>query len=433
MGKLKSMNYSPIFKFSPDAGLFFTSLFCFSDYGTGPSVFFLENGRWEFWYREDWEKSLAKQGLEFFLDPKKFSEYKEEVLKNSDIWAQSWSEFGDDLDALSKEEFLAFFEKITGELVQFFSLYHYTEFYFYDLIDERIKSAVENADKDNFNENIAILLRHDKDQNKFFEEKFAKYKKIFYPDEPIEQNFSNDSADGVVQKELEDRLGLNDDVKQLLKVVREMQGLKYFFRLFLNKSIFGNDSIRQRLEETAGKWLKIPSETVDLMFIDEIKKALKANDFNRDIIQQREGRYAVRLENHIYQIFTDENVSSIINQTRLVESEKIKGMVANRGQAEGKAKVIKLTTKTDLLGKEIEIMEEGQVLVADTTGPELIIACKKASAIVTNEGGITSHAAIVSRELNIPCIIGTKHATDIIKDGDLLKVDAFSGIVEVVK
>jgi len=60
-------------------------------------------------------------------------------------------------------------------------------------------------------------------------------------------------------------------------------------------------------------------------------------------------------------------------------------------------------------------------------------AIKKASAIVTNVGGITCHAAIVSRELKIPCIIGTKIATKVLKDGDLVEVDAQKGIVKILK
>ena len=75
-------------------------------------------------------------------------------------------------------------------------------------------------------------------------------------------------------------------------------------------------------------------------------------------------------------------------------------------------------------------MKKGAVLVTGSTGPEMIIACKKAGAIVTEEGGITSHAAIVSRELGIPCVIGTKIATQVLKDGDLVEVDAYNGMVK---
>ena len=67
------------------------------------------------------------------------------------------------------------------------------------------------------------------------------------------------------------------------------------------------------------------------------------------------------------------------------------------------------------------------------TRPDYIVAMKKAGAIVTNEGGITCHAAIVSRELGIPCVIGTKHATKILKNGDFIEVDADNGIIRILE
>jgi pyruvate,water dikinase len=78
-------------------------------------------------------------------------------------------------------------------------------------------------------------------------------------------------------------------------------------------------------------------------------------------------------------------------------------------------------------------MEKGDVLVAETTSPEIIHACKKASAIITNQGGMLSHAAIVSRELDIPCVIGTdKDVLENIKTGDLIEVDAKNGVINVI-
>ena len=77
--------------------------------------------------------------------------------------------------------------------------------------------------------------------------------------------------------------------------------------------------------------------------------------------------------------------------------------------------------------------EKGDILVTSMTRPEFVPLMKKAGAIITNEGGITSHAAIISRELKIPCIIGTKNATVILKDGDFVEVDANNGIITILK
>ena len=67
------------------------------------------------------------------------------------------------------------------------------------------------------------------------------------------------------------------------------------------------------------------------------------------------------------------------------------------------------------------------------TRPEFVPLMKKAGGIITNEGGITSHAAIISRELGIPCIIGTKIATKVLHDGDLVEVDADNGVVRILE
>ena len=81
----------------------------------------------------------------------------------------------------------------------------------------------------------------------------------------------------------------------------------------------------------------------------------------------------------------------------------------------------------------MEKMEQGDILVAETTAPELLVACKKAGAIVTDMGGLMSHAAIVSREFGIPCIVGTQNASRILKDGDMVEVDANTGIVAIIR
>ena len=67
------------------------------------------------------------------------------------------------------------------------------------------------------------------------------------------------------------------------------------------------------------------------------------------------------------------------------------------------------------------------------TRPTTLVVCQKASAIITDEGGIVSHAAIIARELKIPCIVGTKIATKILKDGDLVEVDADQGVVTILE
>ncbi|MFA6410854.1 MAG: PEP-utilizing enzyme [Candidatus Buchananbacteria bacterium] len=100
-----------------------------------------------------------------------------------------------------------------------------------------------------------------------------------------------------------------------------------------------------------------------------------------------------------------------------------KGNIAYPGKVKGQVVLIK-----DLV--ELKSITEGSVLVTNMTTPAYIPYLKKVKAIVTDEGGITCHAAIISREMKIPCVIGTKVATQVFKDGDLVEVDANKGIVK---
>ncbi len=108
------------------------------------------------------------------------------------------------------------------------------------------------------------------------------------------------------------------------------------------------------------------------------------------------------------------------------EVKELRGAVAYRGNVRGKVQVLRNSG-------DIELFKEGNILVANQTTPEFVPAMKKAAAIVTDQGGITCHAAIVSRELKRPCVIGTKIATRILKDGDEIEVDADKGIVRIIK
>ena len=100
----------------------------------------------------------------------------------------------------------------------------------------------------------------------------------------------------------------------------------------------------------------------------------------------------------------------------------LKGLGASPGVAVGKVKILSGAT-------EINRMEPGEVLVTTMTTPDMVPAMTKAAAIVTDEGGMTCHAAIVSRELGVPCIVGTQEATRLLRSGMTITVDGKLGVV----
>ena len=78
-------------------------------------------------------------------------------------------------------------------------------------------------------------------------------------------------------------------------------------------------------------------------------------------------------------------------------------------------------------------VKRGDILVTNMTTPDFVPIMKKVKAIITKEGGMTCHAAIISRELGVPCVVGTKVAMQVLKDGDLVEIDAGKGIVKIIK
>ncbi|PIZ49383.1 phosphoenolpyruvate synthase, partial [Candidatus Woesearchaeota archaeon CG_4_10_14_0_2_um_filter_57_5] len=98
------------------------------------------------------------------------------------------------------------------------------------------------------------------------------------------------------------------------------------------------------------------------------------------------------------------------------------GQTASPGAAFGPVTIIHTA-------EELDKVKKGDILVTEMTNPDMVPAMKRAAGIVTNEGGMTCHAAIVSREMGIPCVVGTEHATQVLKQGQIITVDATHGHV----
>lgn len=116
-----------------------------------------------------------------------------------------------------------------------------------------------------------------------------------------------------------------------------------------------------------------------------------------------------------------------LGTTRLSKIKLLKGISASSGKVRGRVKV-SYDPKILIRG-----LKMGEILVTGMTTPDFVPAMKKALAVITDEGGITCHAAIVSRELRIPCVVGTKIATQVLRDGDLVEVDADKGVIRKLK
>jgi phosphohistidine swiveling domain-containing protein len=165
------------------------------------------------------------------------------------------------------------------------------------------------------------------------------------------------------------------------------------------------------------------------MLHEERKNILLNNIIiEKDILDQRENGCVLLCKggktsiNFDLEYFNRKICSSKINK----EASKINGNCASRGIARGTVKKIFTT-------QDMTKMKQGDILIAPNTNPDIVMAMKIAGAIVTNQGGITCHAAIVSREFGIPCVVGTKVATEVLNDNDLVEVDADHGVIRIIK
>ena len=177
---------------------------------------------------------------------------------------------------------------------------------------------------------------------------------------------------------------------------------------------------------------QIKKEELRLYEYPELQHLIMCNEkLDNNIIELRKKGFLKHLKDN--EIITYEgNIAQDVLNKLVKEDEEIKefkGMVASKGYAKGKVIVLSYRESQDH-AKKIKGMKKGNIIVTEMTRPNIITACQKAGAIVTDEGGILCHAAIISREMKKPCVIGTKLATKVLKDGDIVEVDADKGIIK---
>jgi len=187
--------------------------------------------------------------------------------------------------------------------------------------------------------------------------------------------------------------------------------------------LISNHYQRLFLDEIA-KRAGLTKKEIDYTLLPELKDILEGNS-NKEELNNRSNGCLCIMTLDGYEIFSGDVAEEVFKKVFNPDpdQDEIIGSCASKGKATGTVKIIRKIH--DLVN-----FKKGDILVASMTTPNMIPAMNKAAAIVTDEGGVTSHAAIVSRELGIPCIIGTKIASKVLKDGDLVEVDANKGIVK---
>lgn len=224
-----------------------------------------------------------------------------------------------------------------------------------------------------------------------------------------------------------------DEFPEIKENFKTFEEFKLKGRKYLNSLIFEGNCYLNQLVNKLSEQLNVPAKDLHLYTIEDIKILFDDSRLSSGELEQRREAFLMEGKGESVEYLWGNDA-----REKIAEFEKesdpfhLKGKVAYRGKAKGRAKVFNFTMdQFDELHKWINEMEEGQILVAESTAPEIISACKKASAIITNQGGMMSHAAIVARELKVPCIVGTGNATELIRNGQEIEVDADRGVVRI--
>jgi phosphohistidine swiveling domain-containing protein len=232
------------------------------------------------------------------------------------------------------------------------------------------------------------------------------------------------------------RKNLNDLIKQ--KIIF-FDNYRYFFAL--RKIIYWGGEYVAKTKQTKRikNMIKLMRKVYkyEEMVIPEVEKFFKKHnvshllydEINENVRKTRKSKTrSIIFLGRKRHILDEKQGKQIINyfKQQLKDVRKFKGVTASKGYFKGKVRIVQNF-------RDFAKCNKGDVLVTHMTRPNYNSYIRKVGAIVTNEGNILSHAAILAREFKIPCIVGTKFATDVLKDRDIVEVDADNGIVKVIK
>lgn len=236
------------------------------------------------------------------------------------------------------------------------------------------------------------------------------------------------------QNQIYKKYKIKKDAKSFFGLIRYFVTLQDNRKENVLRLVFCIDQI---LNEAAERF-KVPRPNLDDYFVPEVKRLLnKGKKVPKEILRKRKKGVVFFCFIANNKINVDRLAGKEAKEIALFYKERrkalaapqiIKGFVASEGKGgkklKGKVRIV-FDPKKDKFYK-------GEILVTGMTRPEFVPLMRKAKAVITNEGGITTHAAIISRELKIPCIIGTKVATDVLKNGDNIQLDLKKGTVTVI-
>lgn len=195
------------------------------------------------------------------------------------------------------------------------------------------------------------------------------------------------------------------------------------------------------LADLVARQERVDIEDVRFYGFDEVVNLMETGErVSPGMLAERKRSFVLSCEHECIIPIEGEQKKTILERFQEPDYSKMtefKGVIANKGKVVAKARVIlpELDQAYEVFVKKLHAMEmnDGEILVTETTSPDFVPLMKKAGGIIANQGGLNSHAAIMSRELGVPCLVGTYHATHILSTGDLVELDADAGTVKILQ
>jgi len=470
-GETVAYNFSKLNKLKQKAGLIEKNIIFFSK----------ENKGTEFYDSIEEMEVSSEYGFKKFIDNKKFSDYLEKCNSELKMADKVYLDFLKiKLNEKSKEELLELFKNYLIYFKEIYTFFHACQPQYFHKIEAKLK---EDLNKKCENESHDVLLTltspeefdvlsleelewlnlvkkiktenlDDKKTISIIKKHSDKYLYLgtVETNSPWNIEHYQKLLSSDLEKDVSKIIKEKKDKKKKLKEKKEMLIKKYS----INKDIIqicnslakiGNTLLAMRFGWTkiSYAYIKILEEIVKKVKglsghewdykLNEIEDAVLKNKFlSNEEIKNRKQAFIFYVKNEEIIFLSGKKALELKEELvpeQKIDISEIKGQIACKGKVIGR--VIFFSWIEKELVEKMNKMKHGDILVAGQTRPFLMPAIRKAGAIITDEGGITSHAAIVSRELGVPCIIGTKIATKVLHDGDLVEVDANNGIVRIIE
>lgn len=295
------------------------------------------------------------------------------------------------LKKLSNNELFDLFEELFDLMKRFLHYYRYTEPHYLDLLEEKIDQLLEKQEKN-------------KEKKEYLKAKLL-------------------AGDDV-------GMALDQEIKDIVRFLREISKKRFEAK---RNSLLTSRYADSLLGETARRFYLAVTQVSSLNY-KELQNLLLDNikpDINE--VNTRKEEFAFKVKGTKFTEITGTQFANFRNSFLPSQTERtITGSTAYPGKVTGKAVVLPSIATTEEYDEFIEGFEKGGILVAPMTSPDLVPVFKDVAAIVTDEGGITSHAALIAREMKIPCVVGTSYATKLLKTGMQVQVDATNAKISII-